>query len=252
MAEDTGMSREWADKLAAAKIEREKSESEAALIRARSEEAKNLAEAKQRSLEAEAQGLRLKLSLEDEQEHRAGDKYHHIYYFTDMVSPGTVEKCMTMLDFWHRIDPGCDIKIIFNSPGGSVIDGMMLYDHIQTIRRQGHRVTTLALGMAASMAGILLQAGTVRQMGAEAFLLIHEVQTGVKGKVGEIEDEMKLLRKMLSRVVDIFVARSQEAADNGTATAPISRRKFEANWSRKDWWLDSDECLKYGFVDEVV
>ena len=173
-------------------------------------------------------------------EERAHNRYFHIYHYTSEINESSVSKCMDQLNIWHRLDPGCPIEVIFTSPGGSVMQGMVLFDYIQELRRQDHYVTTTALGYAASMAGVLLQAGNLRVMGREAYLLIHEVSAVAVGKIGEMEDEMKFLRKIQERVVNIFVERGK-----------ISRAAFKSHWTRKDWWLSSSDCLRYGFVDEV-
>jgi ATP-dependent Clp protease protease subunit len=147
---------------------------------------------------------------------------------------------MERLAYWSRTEPGCAIELIFTSPGGSVIDGMALFDFIQQLRRAGHFITTRALGWAASMAGILLQAGDKRVMAKESYVLIHEISTGAVGKIGEIEDEVKFVKKIQGRILDIFAAR-----------ANVKREYFAKHWKRQDWWLDSDEALKIGIIDEV-
>ena len=187
----------------------------------------------------------------EEKERLAANDFHHVYYYTSEVSESSVRDCIKQLDKWMRLAPGCDIEIIFSSPGGSVVDGMRLFDHIQMVRRAGHRVTTGTTGMAASMAGILLQAGDLRWMGSEAWVLIHEVQAGAMGSWGELEDRMDWLKRIQGRILDIFAARASQAKSRGTAEKALTRKEFERNWSRKDWWLDSAECLKYGVVDEV-
>lgn len=178
----------------------------------------------------------------------ASDIHHKVYFFSDEVSAKSVKQTMDRLSYWHRTFPGCDIEIVFNSPGGDVVDGMALFDYIQVLRRQGHTVTTTTLGMAASMAGILLQAGDTRKMGKEAWVLIHEASFGAVGSYGEVEDRVKWVEKVQERILDIFAER---AKDSG-AVAPMSRAQIKKNWHRKDWWLSSDDCLKYGFVDEVL
>ena len=200
--------------------------------------------------EAEVQARMDEISLEKQEHERkarlAGNEYHHVYYFNSGVSSSSVNEALRKLTEWHRLDEEAgelrDIEIIFNSPGGSVIDGMALFDFIQYLRRAGHRVTTGTLGYAASMGGILLQAGDVRWMGKEAYVLIHEISAGTGGKIGEMKDDVKFYEKMCSRVVDIFLDR---------ADGKITKKRFTDSWARTDWWLDSDECLKNGFVDEV-
>jgi len=176
-----------------------------------------------------------------EQEVLAANKYHHVYVFNDQVAESSVNTCMAQLNIWSRLDPKCDIKVIFNSPGGSVTQGMALYDYLQTLRAKGHRLTTVAMGMAASMAGILLQAGDPRAMGAESYVLIHEISTGAVGKIGEIEDVVTFCKMIQKRVLNIFASRSDKEA-----------AYFEKHWRRVDWWLSSDDCLKLGLVDEVL
>jgi ATP-dependent protease ClpP protease subunit len=97
------------------------------------------------------------------------------------------------------------------------------------------------MGYAASMAGILLQAGEDRQMGREAYILIHEVSFGVAGKIGEVEDEVKFVKMVQKRVLDIFADR-----------AKVSRGYIAQRWRRKDWWLDSVTAQKLGIVDTVL
>lgn len=110
---------------------------------------------------------------------------------------------MEELGSWSRREPGCAMKIIFNSPGGSIIDGLALYDFILELRANGHYVETIAVGMAASMGGILLQAGHERVVGANAFVLVHEASTGAMGKTSEIEDEVAFVKRLQEKLLDI-------------------------------------------------
>ena len=176
-----------------------------------------------------------------DKENLAADKHNFVYVFDDPVHATSVRVCIAQLTVWTRNNPKQDIEIIFNSPGGDVVEGMALYDFIQLVKGRGHHVTTTALGMAASMAGILLQAGTKRVMGAEAWVLIHEGSFGTAGKVGEVEDKVDWVKRIMKRICKIFAARSTLSAGQ------IARR-----WKRKDWWLDSSECLKFGFIDEIL
>lgn len=181
-------------------------------------------------------------AAEMRQRQKAGDYYHQVYWFKKQVEAGAVEDCIEELTEWHRLKPGCDIEIIFDSPGGSVISGMVLFDFIRWLQHEGHKVNTVCAGYAASMAGILLQAGTRRIMYRESYILIHEISSIMGGKIGDIEDEYKWLLKVLERVVNIFVDRSG---------GKLTKEEFVKNWTRKDWWIDSDEALRLGLVDEV-
>jgi ATP-dependent Clp endopeptidase proteolytic subunit ClpP len=172
---------------------------------------------------------------------QARDERHHVYWFTGVVTDTAVKACIARLTQWDRLDPTCDIKIVFNSPGGSVVDGMALFDFIVALRER-HHVTTEVRGYAASIAGILLQAGTKRVIGPESYLMIHEISAGTMGKIGEIKDSVKFYDMVCARVVDIFVNRSG---------GRCSKEHFKANWERIDWWLTSEEAVALGFADEV-
>lgn len=232
---------------AAAEAEKARAEGKAALMQAEAEVAKLQQETRQVAALAEQAELGLdkhrhenERELEKRKRELADHQYHHVYKFTGPVDAGSVAKCVEQLTYWDRTEEPSDITIELFSPGGSVIPGMALFDHIVTMRAKGWKVTTVARGYAASMGGILLQAGDVRKMGKEAYILIHEVQAGAMGTMGEIEDEVEFLKKMQNRILGIFAERS-------TLTVTQLRNR----WRRKNWWLDSDEALKLGIVDEI-
>ena len=200
-------------------------------------------EAEARKTDIEARGIEVDARLSERAiaEGFAGNRYHHVYRFDSGVDSKTVAVCMMQLDIWDRLDPGCDTTIIFSSFGGDVVSGMAMFDYLLEYRARGHVLTTHVQGMAASMAGILLQTGDVRQMGREAYILVHQVQANVVGAFGEIEDRVIWLKMVQSRILDIFAKRTK-----------LSKTELEKRWVRKDWWLDSDEAKKLGFVDKVV
>jgi ATP-dependent protease ClpP protease subunit len=88
-------------------------------------------------------------------------------------------------------------------------------------------------------------------MGHEAQVLIHEVGSFAIEKIGKIEDEVTLLKKISDRVLNIFADRAAEAGRSGTASDPFTNAQLRHGWARRDWWLGSDECLRGGIVDEV-
>ncbi len=191
-------------------------------------------------LEGQAGEIQLAVSQRAENVRLASNTLNHVYNYVGAIDQNSVSMCMDQLTIWDRLDPNCPIEIVFNSPGGSVMAGMALFDHILEIRKAGHRITTVSKGYAASMAGILLQAGDTRVIGKESYVLIHQISSGAVGKIGEIEDVVKFLKLVSKRVLGIFAARSNKPASY-----------FEKHWERTDWWLDSEECMKIGFVDEV-
>ena len=168
------------------------------------------------------------------------DDHNYVYRFSRDVSDISVQACMSRLTEWHRKDPECAIEVIFSSPGGSIIDGFELFDFLQDLRSHGHHITTGSLGMAASMAGVLLQAGDTRWIGHQSWMMIHRAAFGAIGKTYEIEDEVELVKRIENRILDIFTSRSK-----------LSQAQLRKNWDRKDWWIDADECKKLGLVDNI-
>ena len=170
----------------------------------------------------------------------AADEENHVYRFDGEVSKSSVQRCMSRLAEWSRLDPKCSMEIVFSSPGGEIVSGFELFDFIQVLRRRGHHMVTGTLGMAASMAGILLQAGDERWMGHQSWVMIHRAAFGAWGKTFEIEDEVKFVKRIEERILDIFIKRSK-----------LTKQKIKRNWERKDWWISAEECVEMGLVDVV-
>ncbi len=147
---------------------------------------KNELEAQKAAVELQSKEMDLTAKQEKRAKDKATDDENHLYRFDGEVSGGSVHRCMYALPEWSRLDPKCDIEIIFSSPGGSIIDGFELFDFIQDLRNKGHHITTGTLGYAASMAGILLQAGDTRWCGGEAGIMIHPAAFRAWGKTYEI------------------------------------------------------------------
>ncbi len=204
----------------------------------KAEIAAKLAEAKK--TEAEIKKVEAEKAFESQQRNKSKDEENHLYRFSGSVDKSSVTKCMTKLTEWARLTPKCDIEIIFASPGGEIISGFELFDFIQSLRNRGHKITTGSLGYAASMAGILLQAGDVRWIGHQSWMMIHRAAFGAHGKTFEIEDEVEFVKRIEERILDIFTTRSK-----------ITKQKIKRNWDRKDWWISADECAELQLVDEV-
>jgi ATP-dependent Clp endopeptidase proteolytic subunit ClpP len=198
------------------------------------------AEARRFDAEARVAVLEADTKERARREFDAADVLHHVYRFTGIVDKGSVDKCVTKLTEWHRLDPGCDIEVIFFSPGGEVISGFALFDHLRWLSSQGHKITTGCTGMAASMGGVLMQAGDHRWASGQSWYMIHRAAFGAAGKTYEVEDEVAWVKRIEKRIIDIFVSRSN-------LTEPKIRRR----WDRTDWWIDADECLALGLVDEI-
>lgn len=212
---------------------------------------KRLAEAKLRILEAEGRQAELEVqTAEMELRHeqwnqrvREADWTRDLTLnFVGSVAKDSALAAIDKLHMFHRLSPGEPITITFNSPGGSVIDGMALFDYIRFLRDEGHHITIIALGYAASMAGILLQAADTRVMAKGAWLLIHEVAFGAAGKIGEVEDMYRFGERLKDQAAQIFIERSGGKLD---------RETLDRNWTRKDWWLSAEEALALGLIDEI-
>ena len=194
----------------------------------------------QNEIEFKLKQIQLDDKLDSIDRKKASDERNFLYRFNDKVSKDTVRHCMETLTEWHRLDPECTIEIIFSSPGGSIIDGFELFDFLQDLRNKGHHLTTGTLGYAASMAGVLLQAGDVRWVGQQAWIMIHRAAFGAWGKTYEIEDEVKFIQRIEERILAIFTSRSN-----------LTKNKIKRNWDRKDWWISADEALTMNLVDEI-
>jgi ATP-dependent Clp protease, protease subunit len=178
----------------------------------------------------------------------ASDRYNKVYRFIQEINDVTVADCMMILSRWSRLDPTCQMEVVFCCPGGSIVDGFALYDFIQDLKRKGHKIITKSIGYAASMAGVLLQAGSERIMGDKSWLLIHETSFGAQGKVGVVDDTVDWIKRMADHVVDIFAEKA--AAKTGKTEKQI-KAFIRKNWNRKDWWISSKEALEYGFCDRI-
>lgn len=200
---------------------------------------KTKAEADKAEIETQRAVIELEREQLKRQKELATDEHYRVYRFIGEVSSTSVKSCIDTLTVWSRIDPDCSITIVFQSPGGEVVAGMALWDFLMELKEK-HHLTTIARGYAASMAGILLQAGHVRVMGEQSWLLIHEASFGAVGSFGEVEDRVKWIRRIQERILEIFASR-----------AKISKSTIKRRWHRQDWWIDSDEALKLGLIDEI-
>ena len=208
--------------------------------KAESEAARHKALTKKAELEVSALEFTQEKTRKDRAKKLAADDENHLFRFTGEVTKASVSACMTKLTEWSRLDPACDMDIVISSGGGGIIPGFELFDFIQELRNKGHTITTGSLGMAASMAGILLQSGDVRWLGHQSWLMIHRAAFGAFGKTYEVEDEVEFVKRIEDRILEIFTTRST-----------LTKRKITTNWDRKDWWISSDEALKFGLIDEI-
>ena len=154
----------------------------------------------------------------------------------DDYSANTIQAQLLYLD---SVDPGKDISIYINSPGGSVTAGLGIYDTMQFISSD---VATLCTGMAASMAAVLLVAGKEGKRSAlkHSRVMIHQPLGGVQGQASDIEIEAREIQKFKKELYNIISEHSHQS--------------FEKVWNDSDrnYWMTSEEAKEYGMIDEVL
>ena len=154
----------------------------------------------------------------------------------DDQSANTIQAQLLYLD---SVDPGKDISIYINSPGGSVTAGLGIYDTMQFISSD---VATLCTGMAASMAAVLLVAGKEGKRSAlkHSRVMIHQPLGGVQGQASDIEIEAREIQKFKKELYTIISEHSHQS--------------FEKVWNDSDrnYWMTSEEAKEYGMIDEVL
>lgn len=136
-------------------------------------------------------------------------------------------------------DPAKDVQIYFNSPGGSVHAGLGIYD---TMQYTNCDVSTICTGMAASMAAVLLAAGTAGKRSAlkHSRIMIHQPMGGAQGQASDIEITTREILKLKQELYDIIAKHSGKDV-----------KKVEKD-SDRDYWLTSAEAKAYGMIDEVL
>lgn len=141
--------------------------------------------------------------------------------------------------FLESADPRRDVQIFVNSPGGSVIAGMGIYDTMQYITPD---VATICTGLAASMGAVLLAAGAAgkRSCLTHSRVMIHQPSGGMQGQVSDMEISYKLIKQMQEELYTILSKHTGQPYE-----------KIEQD-SDRDRWLRAKEAMEYGLVDEVL
>jgi ATP-dependent Clp protease, protease subunit len=136
-------------------------------------------------------------------------------------------------------DPGKDIQIYFNSPGGAVHAGLGIYDTMQFINCD---IATICTGMAASMAAVLLCAGAKGKRSAlkHSRIMIHQPMGGAQGQATDIEITAREILKLRSELYAII------AEHTGNPLEKVEKD------SDRDYWMTSKEALAYGMIDDVL
>jgi ATP-dependent Clp protease protease subunit len=146
---------------------------------------------------------------------------------------------IAQLIFLDHDDPEQDISIYINSPGGEVYGGLAMYDTIRMIRPD---VRTYCIGMAMSMAAVLLAAGTPGKRFAlpNSRVMIHQGSAGFRGNVPDIEIAARETLTLTTKLTQILADHSNQPFD-----------KVKAD-TQRDYYMTGDEAKEYGIVDEVL
>lgn len=161
-----------------------------------------------------------------------------IFLGTD-VNDYTANVIQAQLLYLDTSDPGKDISIYINSPGGSVYAGLGIYDTMQYVASD---VATICTGMAASMAAVLLVSGEKGKRFAlkHSRVMIHQPMGGAQGQASDIEITAREIQKLKKELYSIIADHSGMSYD-----------KVEKD-SDRDYWMTAEEAKEYGMIDNVL
>ena len=183
-----------------------------------------------------------------EQTSRGGERSYDIYsrllkeriiFLADEVNDQTASLVVAQLLFLESEDPNKDIQLYINSPGGSVTAGMAIYDTMNYVKCD---VSTICIGMAASMGAFLLSSGAKGKRFAlpNAEVMIHQPSGGAKGQATEIQIVAENILKTKKKLNEIL------AANTGQTVEKI------AEDTERDNFMSAEEAKAYGLIDEIV
>ncbi len=169
--------------------------------------------------------------------------FHHfatyrIIFLGTPIDDYTANTLQAQLLYLDSTDPGKDISIYINSPGGSVYAGLGIYDTMQFIQSP---VATICTGMAASMAAVLLVSGAEQKRSAlpHSRVMIHQPMGGAQGQASDIEITAREIQKLKRELYTII--------------ADHSHTPFDKVWadSDRDYWMTAEEAKEYGMIDRI-
>ena len=157
----------------------------------------------------------------------------------DEVNHVTANLIVAQLLFLEADDPDKDINLYINSPGGAITDGMAIYDTMQYIKPD---VSTICIGMAASMGAFLLAGGSKGKRFAlpNAEIMIHQPLGGTRGQATDIQIHAEHILKIKKRM-------NQMLSEN--TGQPLKKIELDVE---RDYFMSADEGKKYGLIDEVI
>jgi len=161
-----------------------------------------------------------------------------IVFLGDEVNPATANLVVAQLLFLDQQNHD-DISFYINSPGGSVYDGLAILDTMNLIKSD---VATFGVGLQASMGAVLLASGTKgkRYMLPHARTMIHQVASGTKGKITDMEIDLKEGLELKNELIDILTAATDQDRDK------------VRNDMERDYWMTAKEAKDYGLIDHII
>ena len=162
-----------------------------------------------------------------------------IVFLGTEVDDSIASLIIAQLLFLESEDPDKDINIYINSPGGSVSSGLAIYDTMQYIRPE---ISTICIGMAASMAAVLLAGGTKGKRTAlpNSRIMIHQPWGGVQGTATDISIQAEEILRMKKRINEILA---------GHCGRPVAQVEKDTD---RDYYMSSEECKTYGLIDNIL
>ena len=162
-----------------------------------------------------------------------------IIFLGEEVNATTASLVVAQLLYLEAQDPDKDIQFYINSPGGSVTDGMAIYDTMQYIKCD---VSTICIGMAASMGAFLLSSGAKGKRLAlpNAEVMIHQPSAGTKGKVTDMEIDIEHFLRIKQNLNQILAENTGRTPEEVKAA------------SERDHWMSAQEALDFGIIDKII
>lgn len=162
-----------------------------------------------------------------------------IIFISDEINDVTASLVVAQLLFLEAEDPDKDIQLYINSPGGSITSGFAIYDTMQYIKPD---VSTICVGMCASMGAFLLAAGKIGKRYAlpNSEVMIHQPLGGTRGQAADIKIHAERILKMRDKLNQILSERTSQDLDK------ISKD------TDRDNFMSADEAKEYGLIDEVI
>lgn len=179
--------------------------------------------------------------------HHHGDERHtdifsamldeRAIFINGEINDDTAAAVVAELLFLEASSPNKPISLYINSPGGSVTAGLAIYDTMRHVRCTVH---TLCIGQACSMAAIILAAGDERSILPSARVMIHQPSGGTEGKQSDIVITAREITRIRAKLANILSKHTHQALE-----------KIETD-IEKDTYMEAEEAIKYGIVDEII